>query len=174
VASCATQKKPVAAAPMAPKTTSIADKIKSCKKKEGLFPLFQDTLTGNLFMIVKKEQLDKEFIYFSYTVDGVVAAGHFRGSFRDNKVFTIKRYFDKIEFVVQNTGYYFDKNNPISKAANANISNAILVNQKNVCIPKVLYLLAILKSILPSKAFMLLANFVLQPSRPNLEVNFVN
>ncbi len=133
VASCATKKKPVAsAAPMAPKTSSIADKIKSCKKKEGLFPLYQDTVTGNVFMIVKKEQLDKEYIYFSYTVDGVVAAGHFRGSFRDNKVFTIKRYFDKLEFVVQNTGYYFDKNNPISKAANANISNAILVNQKIV------------------------------------------
>jgi hypothetical protein len=132
VASCATKKKPIALTASVAKTSSIADKIKSCKKKDGLFPLYQDTITGNLFMIVKKEQLDKEYIYFSYTVDGVVAAGHFRGSFRDNKLFTIRRYFDKIEFVVQNTGYYFDKNNPISKAANANISNAILVNQKIV------------------------------------------
>jgi hypothetical protein len=133
LAACATKKKPVSTgAAIALKTVSIADKIKSCKKKEGLFSLYQDTVTGNVFMIVKKEQLDKEYIYFSYTVDGVVAAGHFRGSFRDNKVFTIKRYFDKLEFVVQNTGYYFDKSNPISKAANANISNAILVNQKIV------------------------------------------
>ncbi len=130
VASCATKKKPIALTASAAKTSSIADKIKSCKKKDGLFPLYQDTVSGNLFMIVKNEQLDKEYIYFSYTVDGVVAAGHFRGSFRDNKLFTIKRYFDKIEFVVKNTGYYFDKNNPISKAANANISDAILVNQK--------------------------------------------
>ena len=132
VASCATKKKPIAAAPAAPKVTSIADKIKSCKKTDGLFPLFQDTVTGNLFMVLKKEQLNKEYIYFSYTVDGVVAAGHFRGSFRDNKLFTIRRYFDKIEFVIKNTGYYFDKNNPISKSANANISDAILVNQKIV------------------------------------------
>ena len=132
VASCATKKKPIAAAPAAPKVTSIADKIKSCKKTDGLFPLFQDTISGNLFMVLKKEQLNKEYIYFSYTVDGVVAAGHFRGSFRDNKLFTIRRYFDKIEFVIKNTGYYFDKNNPISKSANANISDAILVNQKIV------------------------------------------
>jgi len=109
VTSCATKKKPIAAAPAATKIITIADKIKSCKKTDGLFPLFQDTVTGNLFMVLKKEQLNKEYIYFSYTVDGVVAAGHFRGSFRDNKLFTIRRYFDKIEFVVKNTGYYFDK-----------------------------------------------------------------
>ncbi|MFY7733605.1 MAG: hypothetical protein ACOVSR_08990, partial [Bacteroidia bacterium] len=132
-ASCASKKKiPSNSDLLTNKSSVITDKIKSCKKIDGLFPLYQDTVTGNVFMIVKKEQLDKEYIYFSYTVDGVVAAGHFRGSFRDNKVFTIKRYFDKLEFVVQNTGYYFDKNNPISKAANANISNAILVNQKIV------------------------------------------
>ena len=132
IASCATKKKPIAAAPAATKTITISDKVKSCKKTDGLFPLFQDTVTGNLFMVLKKEQLNKEYIYFSYTVDGVVAAGHFRGSFRDNKLFTIRRYFDKIEFVIKNTGYYFDKNNPISKSANANISDAILVNQKIV------------------------------------------
>ena len=100
LSACATKKKPTAAETAAmPKPSGIASKIKPCIKKDGLFPLYQDTLTGNVFMLIKKEQLDKEYIYFSYTVDGVVAAGHFRGSFRDNKVFTIKRYFDKIEFV---------------------------------------------------------------------------
>jgi len=48
------------------------------------------------------------------------------------------------------------------------------VNKKNVCIPKELYLIACLKSILPTKAFMLLANFVLQPSRPNFEISESN
>lgn len=50
------------------------------------------------------------------------------------------------------------------------IMHSILVNQKNVCIPRVLYLLAVAKSILPTRAFFLLVNFILQPSRPNLEV----
>lgn len=139
--SCASTKKkpvvavkstsPITAQPNAAKA-SINDKIKSCKKTDGLFALYQDTANGSVYMLVKKEQLDKDYIYFSYTVDGVVAAGHFRGSFRDNKLFTIKRYFDKIEFVVLNTNFYFDKNSPISKAANANISPATLVSQKIV------------------------------------------
>ncbi|OYU96129.1 MAG: hypothetical protein CFE21_06880 [Bacteroidetes bacterium B1(2017)] len=131
-ASSKSKKKPAAGAATPAKTISIADKTKSSKKLGGLFPLYQDTATGNVMMLIKKEQLDKEYIYFSYTVDGVVAAGHFRGSFRDNKVFTIKRYFDKLEFTVLNTGFYFDPSNPISKASNANISNAILSSQKIV------------------------------------------
>jgi len=49
------------------------------------------------------------------------------------------------------------------------IMRAILINQKAVCIPRILYILPILKSFLPTKAFMLCINFVLHPSRPDLE-----
>lgn len=128
----AKKKKPAETPKPAQVKTSIADKVKSCKKQEGLFNLYQDTTTGAIYMLVKKEQLNQTYIYFSYTENGVVAAGHFRGSFRDNMVFTIKRYFDRVEFVEQNTGFYFDSLNAISKAANANISNATLVSQKVV------------------------------------------
>jgi hypothetical protein len=131
-ASSKSKKKPAAGATPATKIASISEKTKSSKKLAGLFPLYQDSATGNVLMLLKKEQLEKEYIYFSYTVDGVVAAGHFRGSFRDNKLFTIKRYYDRIEFTVLNTGYYFDPTNPVSKAAKANISNAILSSQKIV------------------------------------------
>ncbi len=109
---------------------TIAEKTKACKKQDGLFPLYQDTTNGAMYMVVKKDQINQNFIYFSYTENGVVAAGHFRGSFRDNMVFSIKRYFDRVEFIEQNTGFYFDPANAISKASNANISNATLVSQK--------------------------------------------
>ena len=125
----AKKKKPVET-PKPTAKVSIADKVKACKKQDGLFPLYQDTTNGNMFMLVKKEHLNKPFIYFSYTENGVVAAGHFRGGFKGNMVFTIKRYFDRVEFVEQNTEFYFDTTNAISKAADANISNAILVSQK--------------------------------------------
>lgn len=126
----AKKKKPTEAPkPMSSKAT-IADKTKSCKKQDGLFPLYQDTTSGAMYMVIKKDQINQTFIYFSYTENGVVAAGHFRGSFRDNTVFSIKKYFDRVEFVEQNTGFYFDSTNEISKAANANISPAVLVSQK--------------------------------------------
>jgi hypothetical protein len=122
------------AAPEKPaeKKTTIAEKTKACKKTDGLFPLYQDTVNGNLYLLVKKNHLNRQYIYFAYTENGVLGAGHFKGSFRDNKVFTVKKYFDRVEFVVQNTNFYFDSQSEISKAANANISNATLVSQKPV------------------------------------------
>ena len=47
---------------------------------------------------------------------------------------------------------------------------AVLRDKKSVCIPKTLYLLAAVKSVLPAKAFMLLADFMLQPSRPRFDI----
>ncbi|MBN8703105.1 MAG: zinc-dependent metalloprotease [Bacteroidetes bacterium] len=110
-------------------TKTIAETIKKCRKIEGLFTLYQDSAAGNTFLLVKKNQLDKEYIFFSHTTDGVLAAGHFRGAFSESKIFKPKKYFNKIEFEIQNTNYYFDPKNPISKAANANISNATLAAQ---------------------------------------------
>jgi hypothetical protein len=110
LAACSGTKKSTSAAATTP-TSSISDKVKACKKNEGLFTLFQDTVNGSVYMLLKKEQLEKEYIYFSYSADGVVAAGHFRGSYRDNKVFTIKRYFDKIEFIFEAKEFKYPASN---------------------------------------------------------------
>lgn len=97
---------------------------------EGLFTIHQDTTNGSTKFEFSKDQIGKEFIYFGKTSDGVTEVGHFRGNYRDNKVFKITRYYDKIEFEVQNTGYYFDEENPLSRAESANISTATLISEK--------------------------------------------
>lgn len=107
---------------------SIDELTKKCKKIEGLFTLYQDTTNGSLFILVKKDQIGKEFIYFTHTVDGIVSAGHNRGAYRENAVFSIQQYFNKIEFVKENNNFYFDPKNPLSKAADANISKAVLAS----------------------------------------------
>ncbi|MFN4082435.1 MAG: zinc-dependent metalloprotease [Bacteroidia bacterium] len=113
-----------------PAKNTFAEKTKPCKLYDGLFPIFQDTTNGSIYLVVNKEQLNRTFIYFSYTENGIVATGHNRGIFRDNMVFTIERYFDRIEFIKQNTSFYFDPNNAISKASDANINHANIVSQK--------------------------------------------
>ncbi|AXJ02542.1 protein of unknown function (DUF5117) [Cyclonatronum proteinivorum] len=99
-------------------------------KMEGLFTVFQDTTSGSTKMMITEDQIGKEFIYWGHTVDGVPQVGHFRGNYRDNKVFSIQRYFDRIEFVVENTRFHFDEDNPLSRAADANISRAVLFSAK--------------------------------------------
>ncbi|CAN5346509.1 zinc-dependent metalloprotease [soil metagenome] len=110
--------------------SSVEQQKENTISNEGLFTVYQDTTDGSTKLEIRKDQIDKEFIYFGLTADGVTEAGHFRGNFRDNKVFKIERYFDKIEFVVQNTRYHFDEDNPLSRAEVANISAATLISEE--------------------------------------------
>ncbi|WP_298497799.1 zinc-dependent metalloprotease [uncultured Algibacter sp.] len=113
------------------KEKSLNDLTKSSKKIEGLFTVYQDTITGTIQMVISEDQLNKEYIYFSQISDGVMDAGRInRGSYRGSKVFKVEKFFDKIEFITQNTSFYFDPNNPISKSKDANISNGNMASLK--------------------------------------------
>ena len=112
------------------KDKTIADLTKSSKKIEGLFTIYQDTVTGSVKLLVKEDQLNKDFIYFSQIANGVTDAGAFRGSFRANSVFHVTKYFNRLEFLAPNTSFYFDKNSALSKSSEANISHAVLASGK--------------------------------------------
>ena len=131
--SFAQKKKKKKTEPEQKKTTGIkkiSEVTKKSKKIDGLFTIYQDTTDGSLKLIVNKNQIGKEYIYFSQIADGVVEARAFRGSYRGSKVFKIEKYFNKIEFVKQNTSYYFDPKNEISKASGANISDGVIASLK--------------------------------------------
>jgi len=110
--------------------TSIKDAVKECSVEEGLFTMYVDSLTGKTYMEVSDEQLDKEFIYFSYIENGAVEAGAFRGAYRSSKVFKIQKYYGNLEFELINTKYYFDEDNAISKSSEANINKPVVFSAK--------------------------------------------
>lgn len=112
------------------KEKTIDDIVGEHTAMDGLFKLYQDPETGALRMEISEDQIGKEFIYFSHIADGVVEAGHFRGQYRNQKIFRIERHFDKIEFVELNPYFYFDPENALSRAADANISNASISTHK--------------------------------------------
>ena len=112
------------------KDKSIADLTKSSKKIEGLFTIYQDTVTGSVKLLVKENQLNKDFIYFSQIANGVTDAGAFRGSFRANTVFHVTKYFNRLEFLAPNTSFYFDEKSALSKSSDANISDAVIASGK--------------------------------------------
>jgi hypothetical protein len=120
-----------AAARPAEKKT-IASATKTSKKVQGLFTVFQDTANGSLQILVPKNAVGKEFIYFTHVVDAPVAAGRFRGQFRGSNVFTIRKHFNRVEFVGQNTSFWFDPSSPLARASSANVSPATVVVQEIV------------------------------------------
>jgi len=92
----------------------------------GLFDSYRNDNDGKVYLLLKKNQLDREFIYFAHILDGIVQAGTWRGSYLDNGIIKFKKYFDQIRIERINTAYVFDKDNPLSRSNNANISNSLI------------------------------------------------
>ena len=109
-----------------PKMKPMEEALKNKKEIPGLFTLYQDTTNGKLFMLVKKEQIGKEYVHFIHGLNGQLNAGVFKGSYRGSTVITLKQYFNRIEFEVQNNSFYFDPENPLHRSSDSNISTAIL------------------------------------------------
>ena len=115
------------------KPKTIAELVADSDRKDGLFTLFRDRKTGQVRMLIGKDQLDKEFVYFAQASNGVPQVGFiFRGAYLVNDVVTVRRHFDRIEFVAENTRFYFDPDSPLSRAADANLTSSLLAVEKIV------------------------------------------
>ena len=97
---------------------------------EGLIDVYRNDDDGKVYFLIKKEQLEKEFIYFAHILDGIVEAGTWRGNYLDNGIIKFVKYFDQIRIDRLNTAYVFDESNPLSKSKNANISNSLIDSLK--------------------------------------------
>jgi len=115
-----------------PKRKSVVDFTKGQQRLDGLFRMYLDTEKGVPWLYIAKSQVGPEFIYFNHSVDGPVAAGHNRGRYGDETIFTLRKVWDRIEFVEQNTSLHFDPQSPLAKARKANTSPAILASESVV------------------------------------------
>ncbi len=114
----------------APKKQTVADKTKGQKKNEGLFTLYQDTATGSVQIYIRKDQLEKEFIYQSFSISGPTTLFLNQSMHRATAVFKVKKAFDKLEFSIVNTNLYYDKNNAVSKTAEVDKPEAVFFSDK--------------------------------------------
>ena len=118
---------------MEAKPKTLAELVAESDRIEGLFTLFRDRKTGKVRMLVRKDQLDQEFIYFAQASNGLPQVGFIvRGTYLVNDVVTLRRHFDRIEFVAENTRFYFDPDSPLSRAADANLTPSLLAVEKIV------------------------------------------
>lgn len=124
------------------KKKTVAEVTKGHKRVTGLFEFFLDPEKGTLHLYVKKDQVGPEFIYFNHTTDGVVQAGHNRGMYGNERIFRFGRTFDRIEIIGENTSFYFDSQNPLARASQANTSHAILASEPVVAEDENGYLIA--------------------------------
>ena len=108
---------------------TIADLTENSDRHDGLFTFYRDRDTGETHIEILPAQLNQEYIYFAMSTDGVVEGGHFRGAYRENRVLSISRHFDRIEVRAENAAFYFDPESPLSRAADANISPGLVASE---------------------------------------------
>lgn len=114
----------------APKKPTVAEKTKGAKKHAGLFTIYQDTVTGSLQMYVRKDQLGKEFVYQSFSLNGPTSLFLHQSMHRNTAVFKIEKAYDKLEFSEVNTRFWYDKNNPVSKTEKVDKPETVLYTDK--------------------------------------------
>ena len=112
------------------KKDSMATAIKNKTKIDGLFSLYQDSVTGSLQLYIKKNQVGKEFIYQSFSMGGPGSLFLNQNMLRETWVLKIKRSYNKLEFLRVNSNFYYDPNNAVSKAANVDVSDAVFYTSK--------------------------------------------
>ncbi|MEO1041310.1 MAG: zinc-dependent metalloprotease [Pseudomonadota bacterium] len=113
---------------------SIAEAMDGMEADEGFFPVYKDPETGELYLEIAEDQLGEEFIAFNYIENSVLEAGGFRGEYGTQSILRFDRHYGDIEVTEVNTSFVFDEDNPISRAADANISNAILTSLEIIAI----------------------------------------
>jgi hypothetical protein len=111
---------------------TVAEKVKGSQKIKGLFTMYQDSTSGSVKLYISKAQFEKEYIYQSFSMGGPPALFLNQNMLRETWVFSMEKNFDKIQFTRQNTNYYYDSTNAISKAANVDVSESIFYSEKIV------------------------------------------
>ena len=114
------------------KPKTIAELTEGAERYDGFFTLFRNKKTGETHMLVKADQVGQEFIYWIQVANGVPGVGYFKGAYGPSGMLSIQRHFDRLEFVAENTNFYFDPDNAVSRASEANISDALLHTEKIV------------------------------------------
>ena len=112
------------------KDDSLESFLEDLTHFSGLIDVYRNEENGKVYFLIKKDQLNKEFIYFAHILDGIVEAGTWRGNYLDNGIIKFVKYFDQIRIDRINTAYVFDETNPLSKTKSANISNSLIDSLK--------------------------------------------
>ena len=115
-----------------PKVKTIKEFVKDKTRIEGLFPMYQDKESGAVFLELSPDQLDREYIYYTFVKSGtggllgMLSGLRTAGDIKDNYVVKFRRHFNEVDIVRQNTDYVFDAGTPLARAQGVNNPDAVM------------------------------------------------
>lgn len=90
-------------------------------EREGFLHLWIDTEKDDYFLLLNSNDLNKEFIYFTYVLDAPQASGNFGGSLSDGSILEFREFKKDIGLFKKNTKFIYDNENNISMSKLRNI-----------------------------------------------------
>lgn len=100
--------------------------IQNSEKREGLFTTYQNKNTGKLYLELKPEQLNQNFLCFVNLDSGLGEAGIISGTHLRDILFQFRRLQNQIQFVVPNINFRTDETDPQARSINRSFSESVL------------------------------------------------
>ena len=92
----------------------------------GFMEILHETEKDKYYLIINEDQLNKEFIYFTYILNGPTDAGSSGGDLGDGSIFEFRKFKKDIGLYKKNTKFIYDESNKISQSKITNIIEAFL------------------------------------------------
>ncbi|MCA0901616.1 zinc-dependent metalloprotease [Microbulbifer agarilyticus] len=110
----------------------VAEITENSEQISGLFDLYQNTVTGSVYLKLAPNQLNKEIIHHMQVSNGIPGSNilHTMGMYFEPRIIRFEKHFDKIHVRQENTVFVHDKENPVSRASHANLNRPILAALK--------------------------------------------
>ena len=109
-----------------PENPTFESVIANSEHLPGLIDSYRETSSGELFMRLRPEQLQRDYLYFATHLDGNADTSTQRGVYASSRVLRLERDFNVLKVLEVNTRFYFDPQNALSRAADANARPAVL------------------------------------------------
>lgn len=93
---------------------------------EGFLKLYKNTEDDEYFLELRENDLNKEFIYFAYSMNAPQAAGTRGGALGDGSILEFRRFKDGLSLHKKNTYFSNETDNNIGKADLTNVFEAFL------------------------------------------------
>lgn len=107
-------------------TVSFEDAIKDTRKIEGLFTLYKNDETGQLFLELSQKQLNQNFLLVMTLSRGIGEAGLLSGMPLGDVLFQFRQRNDKVEFVIPNIYLRNRPEDPSPRAGDRSFSESTL------------------------------------------------
>ena len=109
-----------------PETVAEFIEEEELKQIDGFLTLLHDEDKDKYYLVLESSELNKEFIYFPYLLNGPQAAGAGGGAIGDAAILEFRTFKDGLGLYKKNTKFKFDETNKISQSKIKNIIDAFI------------------------------------------------